>query len=349
MTRRELLFLQGLTGLSFIITFVCFRAYLPAVASFGDNWGYLTIAKDIQGWHFAGLEPKLFWGAPYAIALVSMVFHWSGAVSLDVISIASCFGSVIVARNLWGGWVAAFFLATNFAWIQRCFLGGSEPLFVLLIFASLAYARKERWPDAALLASLATIVRPLGIFLLLAIGLVLSARKRYQECSLAVVVSLVIGFAYMLPLWLYFGDPLATYHGYHHDWDSASPIGLPLVALLRGAFAPGRPLTNLLLNGAWFAFAILGCVLMLRNFRCVRPERRIEWLFALLYLGFLLTYNSTVWAFSELPRFLIPVAPILLSEIENWLPRKRALVYPLAFCGGVLAAISAVGLRNVFH
>jgi hypothetical protein len=43
-------------------------------------------------------------------------------------------------------------MALNFDWIQRSFLGGSEPLFVLLILARLRFARKESWKTASLLA-----------------------------------------------------------------------------------------------------------------------------------------------------------------------------------------------------
>jgi len=132
-------------------------------------------------------------------------------------------------------------MALNFDWIQRSFLGGSEPLFVLLILASLLFARKESWKTASLLASLATVVRPIGIPLLLALGVVLLARQQYKMLAASMAVSIVIGCLYVLPLWVYFGDPLATYHGYHGDWNSRSPLGFPFRALWMGAVAPQRP------------------------------------------------------------------------------------------------------------
>ena len=63
--------------------------------------------------------------------------------------------------RLWGGWVAGFFAILNFDWMQRSYLGGSEPLFVALLFASFLAIRKERWWLACVLASLSTVVRPL--------------------------------------------------------------------------------------------------------------------------------------------------------------------------------------------
>ena len=120
----------------------------------------------------------MFWGTSYATAAFSGLFRTPERISLLLLSAICCLGALWLARDLWGGWVAAFFMALNFDWIQRSFLGGSEPLFVLVILASLLFARKESWKTASLLASLATVVRPIGIPLLLALGVVQLARQQ---------------------------------------------------------------------------------------------------------------------------------------------------------------------------
>jgi hypothetical protein len=142
-----------------------------------------------------------------------------------------------------------------------------------------------------------------------------------------------------------FLDPLATYHGYHGDWNSRSPLGFPFRALWLSAVEPRRPLTNLILNSGWIIFAVVGFAMLWARAKNVPRERRVEWLFAILYLLFLFPYNSTYWAFAEFPRFLIPVIPIVLAVL--WLPRKRVIWIPLALASAVLAARSAIGIHNV--
>jgi len=112
-----------------------------------------------------------------------------------------------------------------------------------------------------------------------------------------------------------------------------------------GCSRTAETLTNLILNSGWIIFAVVGFAMLWARAKNVPRERRVEWLFAILYLLFLFAYNSTYWAFTEFPRFLIPVIPIVLAAL--WLPRKRVIWIPLALASAVLAALSAIGIHNV--
>jgi hypothetical protein len=109
--------------------------------------------------------------------------------------LSSVVGTVLAFR-LWGGWIAGFFAVLNFEWMQRSCLGGSEPLFVVLLFASFLAVRRERWILAALLASFSTTVRPLGFLALAGIGLTLLWKREYRTLSIAVAVGAAIGAAW---------------------------------------------------------------------------------------------------------------------------------------------------------
>lgn len=80
-----------------------------------------------------------------------------------------------LTARLFGTVVAGYFAFTNIAWLQLAYLGGSEPLALALALglASLLAFRRDRILLAALLGSLAVTVRPLMIFVLVGIGLVL--------------------------------------------------------------------------------------------------------------------------------------------------------------------------------
>lgn len=95
------------------------------------------------------------------MAALSTIARVSDRTSLLAISFVASFIAVALSWRLWDGWIAGFFAILNFDWLQRSYLGGSEPLFVALLFGSFLAVRKERWLLAALPASLATIVRPL--------------------------------------------------------------------------------------------------------------------------------------------------------------------------------------------
>jgi len=187
-----------------------FRSYFSAVDDFGDSSAYMMLASAIRHWDFHGIVVKQFWGLPYAMAGLSTLARISDRTSLLAISVIASCVSVVMAWRLWGGWIAGFFAILNFDWLQRSYLGGSEPLFVALLFGSFLMARKDRWLLAALLASLATVVRPLGIFALVGIGVALLWKRNYRTLLLAILIGGIVGGLYAPPLAQHFGDPLPT-------------------------------------------------------------------------------------------------------------------------------------------
>jgi len=151
-------FLASAMIFAFFIGFL--TPYLKLVDNFGDNSAYMTIAAAIRKWDFHGVTIKHFWGYPYAMATLSKMTGLADRSALLTVSWISSLIAVMLAYRLWGGWIATAFAIINFDWYHRSYLGGSEPLFVALLFGSFLAIRKERWLTAALLAALATITRP---------------------------------------------------------------------------------------------------------------------------------------------------------------------------------------------
>jgi hypothetical protein len=327
-----------------------FRSYTFEVDNFGDNGAYLNAAQAIHDWSFGNANVKQFWGISYVVALLSFL----PAVSLRTALLLTCGAcsliSVLLVYQLWGAWVAGYFAMINFDWMQRSYLGGSEPLFAALLFASFLFTRKEneRWILAAVLAALASVVRPLGIFALFAIGLVLLYRRQCRKVLICTAAGATIGLLYLLPFWIYFHDPLYQFHRYQtSDWHSGQALGLPFQALVSSFLHDKEPLTNTLLMLGWIAFVLVGFLAMVRpGFRANISERKPEFLFAFFYFAFLFTYNSG-WARAEFPRFAIPLVPFALAALEPWVPKCRVVLYAVCVIGTVLAASSAIGIRNV--
>ena len=349
----EVVLLWLISAVFFLTVVTHFQRYTTEVTAFGDNGAYISAAEAIEHWDLQSSHTKQGWGLSYAIALLS-ILHLSSTVGLLFISMASSLASVLLVRNLWGGWISAFFAILNFSWIQATFLGGSEPLFVLLLllsfwFSRKKFSRKDRWVSASVMAALATLTRPVGIFALFALALTLLLRKDYRKLFLCTATASLIGFLYLVPFWIALHDPLYQFHRYQHeDWQSGSLVTWPLYIITVSYLYYRGPWTNVFLTGGWIGFSIIGlCRMAAKLYRYRTVEHLNEQIFAVTYLLFLLSYNSLEWARWDFPRFVIPAIPMLLLSVYSWLPKSRYIVYPLCVVSSILAACSAIGIKNV--
>src|ERR1035438_651799 len=159
-----------------------------------DDMDYVEIAGIIRNWHFAGGPlPGDFWGFPYAIAAGSKLFSIPELMAAVLISVLASLAVCILAYRLYGGWVTAAFVLINYEWTRLSVEGGSEPLFMCLLYASFVAVRADRWNLAALLASLSTVVRPVGVFALVSFAVVLAMRRDYRQLATITLIGLGIG------------------------------------------------------------------------------------------------------------------------------------------------------------
>jgi hypothetical protein len=336
----------------FVLVTTRFRGYADAVDNFGDSSAYMNLASAIRRWDFSGIAIKQFWGLPYAMAALSKLTGLPDRTSLLILSLLPSGIAALVARRLWDGWIAGYFAILNFDWLQRSCLGGSEPLFVALLFGAFLAVRRERWLLASLLAALATVVRPLGIFALIGIGLALLLRHDFKKFAAATLIGLTIGALYSLPLARHFSDPLATVNSYHsREWQGGWLFGFPFYAIIKGTLLYPAPLTNLALSFGWILLVVLGVVAMLsrREFRAYCRDHPVEATFLVPYLWCIFTYNYPVWARSNFARFAIPILPFVLLALDRWIPRDRRILWFLGLVTPMLAASSAIGIANVVH
>ena len=332
------------------VTVIClFQDYFVRVDEFGDNASYIAIASAIRNWTFQDVYLKHFWGLPYVMATISVLTGASDRVALLLLSFAASFASLIMAARLWGGWVASYFAVINFDWLQRSFLGGAEPLFLCLLLGAFLAARRGNWLLAMLFASLSTLVRPLGLLAVISIGILLLSRREIQKVALAFVIGLTVCGLYVLPLITYFGDGLANLAGYQADWDHGFPIGWPFLAIVKGTLLHPVPWTNLLLTYTWIVLLGGAAVIAMvaPRFHRFAQAHPVEILFAAMYLAFLFTYNSPYWARATFPRMSIPVLPFVLIALYPMIPKRREVIWTFAIASPILAAGSAVGIRNV--
>ncbi len=342
-----------------VLSFVLFtsiilvtRNYAATVDKFGDSSAYMNLAAAIRRWNFTGVIVKQFWGLPYVMAALSKLTGLSDRTALLIFSFIPSLLATLLARRLWSGWIAAYFAVLNFDWLQRSCLGGSEPLFVCLLFGAFACVRRKHWLLASLLAAFATVVRPLGIFALVGIGITLLVQREFRKFAAATAIGLAVGTLYALPLAAHFGDPLATVNSYHSSqWQGGWLFGFPFYAIVKGTVLYPAPWTNLILSFGWIFLVLLACIVMVRSaeFRAYCRLHIVEAVFLVPYLWCLFTYNYPSWARGNFARFAIPILPFVLLALYRWLPKDRRVLWTLGVITPLLAVSSALGVANVVH
>jgi len=340
-----------------LISYLVFLAVLSSLGGlalvggkFGDNGDYLKAASAIRHWQLSGVYVKQFWGLSYAVAGVSIMTRTPERAALIVVGVSASLVTVALCWWLFDGWIAAFFALLNFDWFQRTLLGGAEPLFIALLLGSFAALRRERWVWAAVLGSLATVVRPFGVFALVGLGIQLLYRKRFRDCAIATAIALAIGALYTWPLEHYLGNPFANVASYQqNDWHGGLPFNFPFVDIVRDTIRSHEPLTNLALTTGWILFVLIAIVVALRSGELQRLAKvhTAEACFLFLYCLALYTYNAPGWARAEFPRFALPVLPWALFFLKRYVPQNRKIVWALAVITPSLAAASAVGVRHI--
>jgi hypothetical protein len=355
-TVGELFLLLAVGGVLFDAAAIALPGWNSLVLSFGDNAAYLGVAKAIRDWDFHGAGVQHFMGYPYAIAAVSLVLHLPLTFCLWLVAgVASLVSTLLIAR-LFGTWVAAYFATSNLAWWQTSLLGGSEPLAVALGMGAFWSFRRGYPLLAALLGALATTVRPLMFFTLVGIGIALLQQKHYAKFVAAFALGLGIGVLYAWPLARYFGDPLLTAHSYtSRDYGALNVVGphgrlfgWPFHGIIVGTMLYPAPWTNLVLSFSWIALVVAGTVAMFaRDLRKFWQSHPAEAIFCGLYLLALFCYDYLVWARGNFMRFSIPVLPFVFFALLRWLPKDRRALWCLGVLAPVLAACSAIGIRNL--
>jgi hypothetical protein len=322
------------------------------VATHGDMPVYLRTAEAIRAGDLASIRATNFWGLPYAAAAVSFITRLPVVGAMVLICLVSSIVSVWLVAKLWGGWMAIAFAVIDWTWIEFSAFGGAEPLFMALLLGAVWYVRAQRSSLALLLAALATIVRPLGVLMVVALLLELWRARGFAYAAVRAAIPAAIMVLYMTPLVIVFHDPLANFHFYQREakWSAGLPITFPLLGLARN-YLSNQNLGNVVLK-----HLKVGCVLLhvgalvgilsradLRSRALAQPMLAI---FSVGYSGFMIMYSSPIWALSIYPRLIIPVIPFFLWVYEPWLPKTWRRWAPVAAFSLLLACGSGLGFSR---
>jgi hypothetical protein len=193
-----------------------------------------------------------------------------------------------------------------------------------------------------------------GVFALVAFAAVLAMRRRYRQLAVITLIGLGIGILYLAPVWMLVGGPLGIITAYQqqswgiHGWPVTYPFRAWVSSYLLELYGNTTRWPMLIFFPVWLVVGLVGTISMwFPHNRRRFSGLQLEALFASIYTLFFLSYVDTTVA-ATLSRYLIPVLPLLLFSLRDWIPRDRRALWGAAALSALLASAGMVGFKNVF-
>lgn len=267
------------------------------------DYGYVDVGTQA----FFPLYPIL---ARFVATLTPLGSYASGVVvSLTSLTVALYLLWQLFPKQKLMHTLAILLFPTSFFWVGLY----TESLFLALSLGFFLALKKQKYLLAAILASLASATRLVGIFL--AISLLITLYRQRGSISrlrifIAIILSCLGFFAYSYFLYREFGDPLMFLHVqsmFGANRSSDELVLLPqviyryikmIITVDPTTFIYQRICLELV------AFA-LACVAWWRNIRLVNPSISV-------YVGLSLLLPTLTGTLSSMPRYILVLVPFLL-------------------------------------
>ena len=330
----------GLTLGAYLLSKVLQQGSWVLAANWLDNGTYIAAAKAIETgqWVAPTDGPTPFFGFPLMIAATTHAFAvnaWAAVIAISLVSVAI---TCVCLDHLYGPPAVLSLLILSWDWIGIGVLGGSEAPFCACLFVAFLCARSGRWRTAAIVAAVATTIRPVGVFALFALFLTRVRRRDWRTAAEMALLGLMIAATYFALVRLLTGDAWINFRTYRADWNTGWPVGPPFIALLHSA----APLIDRF--GWWTGIRVLLIVAVtaaagvhvacrIARGRWTLPEA--ESTFAVLVVAFLLCYPYRNMAY-EWPRFLIPAIPVLTAAHGSIVPEGRRFWWPVVLANAIV-------------
>ncbi len=318
----------------------------------------VRLLSDLLGW----LAPGWDWGDPtYGRMIVAGL-----AISNVSFFVALALLIRLLAPRL--GRAGAGVVALALASLPTAFFFSAmytEGLFLLLLVSTFLIARsdwKHKWLAASMLASLAALVRFVGVLLLVVLAVEYLSQVRWQwrrvRADVLCVALVLLGVGlYGWYMWSRFGSPLAPVDSQLHGWDRQASFFLDtywqsavqLWQSVAGAVPPDRdPVLHYGMGDRLYLFLDLGmpAALLAGGLLARRRLKASEWAWLVLGIVYPLSAGFTF----SMARYVLPLWPglVWLGTLEGkkrwvavvWLAASLAL---LARCSYIYASAHWIG------
>lgn len=220
-------------------------------------------------------------------------------------------------------WASVVFIFFPSRWLLYHSVGASEPLFILLILASIYCYKKDWYVAAFTLAGLASVTKIFGVLMLASYVILLIYEKKYRYLPYTLIIPAFLGLNFLAYQYTY-GDFFAYF-----KWNGGFMKTTPFMNFFAPAGA-GKTNDAELFMG-FYVIYILGALRLWK-----RPELCS---FSLVYLAFMAFVQHP-----DVSRYLLPAAPFaLIVAFDDVVSRREfMLVFPLIvlfgyfYCWGII-------------
>lgn len=220
-------------------------------------------------------------------------------------------------------WASVVFVFFPSRWLLYHSVGATEPLFIMLILASVYCYKKDRYAAAFTLAGLASVTKIFGVLMFASYAILLVYEKKYKYLPYTLIIPAFLAAKFLVYQYAY-GDFLAYFR-----WNGSFMKAIPFMNFFTPA-AAGNTNNAELFMGLYVIY-ILGALRLRKH-----PEL---FAFPLVYLA-----ATAFVQHPDISRYLLPVAPFaLLVAFDDIISRKEfMLVFPLIvifgyfYCWGII-------------
>jgi hypothetical protein len=335
---RYMVALAAINVLAIFLVYLPFLNDLTIIMRYWDGPLYMYVAKTLymvpQYTPFSAIGlPDYYYAChlalfPLLIRAFSFIgYDWS---MIFVVIASSTVATLLFYRLLKDfGYSKTPFIASILfiffpaRWLLYHSIGATEPLFIMLVIASLYCYKKDWYIPAFLIAGLASVTRIFGILMLVSYILLLLYEKKYRYLPFTIIIPIFLIGNFLVYAYA-FGDALAYF-----KWNGGYMNAMPFRPLIDASF---KGITNNV--ELYFGFYILFILGTLRLWK--KPEL---FFFSAVFLGFMLFVFHP-----DISRYLLPVAPFaLIIAFDDIISRKEfILIMPLIilfgyiYCWGIL-------------
>jgi Gpi18-like mannosyltransferase len=230
-------------------------------------------------------------------------------------------------------WASIVFIFFPCRWLLYHSVGATEPVFILLVIASLYCYKKDSYALAFLLAGLASATRIFGILLFVSYAATLIWQRKYRYLPLTLIIPACILLNFLIYQFAY-GDFFA-YFKYNGSFVSIAELALPFSAAITLPVPVPFPmfLTNVL-PGKTNDMELFIAIYVLYLLGTLRLWKHKELFFySAVFVGAILFIGHP-----DISRYLLPAAPFaLILAFDDIISRKEfMLVFPLIIVMGYL-------------
>jgi hypothetical protein len=332
---QKMVILAALNVLATLAVYIPYLGSMDVIYRYWDGPLYMYVAKtlysipavtpfNLPDYYYAchlALYPLLIRAFSFAGYDVSMVFVTIAASTVATVLFYQLLREFKYSVNPF--WASVVFIFFPSRWLLYHSVGATEPLFIMLIIASLYCYKKDRYFLSFTLAGLASITKIFGILMFGSYLLLLLYEKKYRYLPYLAIIPAFIAANFLVYQFTY-NDFFAYF-----KWNGSYMKTTPFMEFWEPA-AKGDTNEAELFMGFYIIY-IVGALRLWKH-----PALAS---FSLVYLGFMAFVQHP-----DVSRYLLPVAPFaLIVAFDDIISRKEfMLVFPLIvifgymYCWGII-------------